>query len=556
MLSSSIALLASSPPPPLPSYHAGKTTVSMTSSPEEFGQSVLQQVQGLASKVATANNTNKRNRNGSQRDPVAVKGEGGRVFRVLRPFDDDAEEDELSQQRKRERKEKKQVWAALENLERDMQMLDRLVVQKPQLSPLELSLLSLSVLSAFSSPFLGSGEILEVLAPSSAAFSAAVGIGAEYVGKIAVADGKEVAASALACAAEAEGFLANAERAKAIIPVCVGLGALAASFALLLPVLLDTSITEVFLACPLVGILTAAVANLALEETKSFCVRAMSVGNRRFAKSGLVGRTWLSATEQVTQKSRGGVRKWRTFAFSVLPSPIIGTLVPGSLSAKAIVITALAAAQVAFYLAQAEATLARATDAVALKSRSAAVCDTYANQGARSSAILPFTSALSSLCAAATAAIVEFPFVESLGAAGTVQGFAGQAFLVASFPALSALLAAAASVSKARCEVDAEAATQAASTLALEYDGIASDANDPVLRPVQGVLDLIQLTVKASLWEPLKRRIPRLFKYWYAKLWIRPIMRRRLRGGQPKQEKRQQQEQFDDDNVATAYSYS
>ncbi|EJK44843.1 hypothetical protein THAOC_36587, partial [Thalassiosira oceanica] len=45
-------------------------------------------------------------------------------------------------------------------------------------------------------------------------------------------------------------------------------------------------------------------------------------------------------------------------------------------------------------------TVARATDAVALKARSAAVCDTYANQGARNSAILPFTSALSAFCAA------------------------------------------------------------------------------------------------------------------------------------------------------------
>lgn len=51
--------------------------------------------------------------------------------------------------------------------------------------------------------------------------------------------------------------------------------------------------------------------------------------------------------------------------------------------------------------------VARAVDAVALKARAAAVSDTYANQGARSGAILPFTSALGGLCAAAAAATVE-----------------------------------------------------------------------------------------------------------------------------------------------------
>ena len=35
------------------------------------------------------------------------------------------------------------------------------------------------------------------------------------------------------------------------------------------------------------------------------------------------------------------------------------------------------------------------------------VSDTYANQGARAGAILPFTSALSGLCAATTVAVVE-----------------------------------------------------------------------------------------------------------------------------------------------------
>jgi len=479
---------------------------------EEFGQSALRQVETLASRVATADAS-------QTREPEALQGTGGRVMRPESTVFKSSASDE------------KQVWAALENLERDMQMLDRLVVQKPQLSPLEFSLLCISVVSAAGSPFILGGEVTDVLAPASAAFSAAIGIGAEYVGKVAVADSKEVAAAALACSAEAEGFLANAERVKAVAPICVGLGALAATFSLLIPVLIETmnlpsTLTEVYLLCPLLGILTASVANLTLQETKSLCRRAISVGNRRFAKSGLVGRTWLSSTEQIAQKSFGTSQKWQTFAVSVLPAPLIGALIPGTLPSKTTVATALAATQTAFYLAQCEATLSRATDAVALKSRSAAVCDTYANQGARSSAILPFTSALSSLCAAATAAIVEFPFVESLN--GTTGGVAAQAVVIAAFPALSALLAAAASVSKARCEVDAEATTQAASTLSLEYDGSADDENDPVLRPVQGAIELVRLTIKASLWEPFRQRLSIIWSYplgWLKKFQY--IMQRR-----------------------------
>jgi hypothetical protein len=243
-----------------------------------------------------------------------------------------------------------------------------------------------------------------------------------------------------------------------------------------------------------VAVLAAAVASLSLQETTQYTSRAISTGNRRFAKSGLVGRTWLSASEQIEQSSIKTTERWKSFAWSVLPAPIVGAVIPGDISTKAVIVAALAAAQCAFFLAQAENALARGTDAVALKSRSAAVCDTYANQGARSAAILPFTSALSSLCAAGTAAIVELPWLENLGELGGIKGMVGSVTLLIFFPALSSLFAAAASVSKARCEVDAEAAIQAASTLALEYD----DGDDPVLRPFWGVVELIRLTVRTS----------------------------------------------------------
>jgi hypothetical protein len=359
--------------------------------------------------------------------------------------------------------------------------------------------------------------------------AACIGIGAEYVGKVAVADGKEVAAATIQCSAEAEGFLANAERVKAVTPLCVGVGATAATFALLTPVLIQTFgyannlqvVVEVYLFCPLVSVLAAAVASLALEETRSYTRRAMSVGNRRFAKSGLVGRTWLSSTEMIGNKSRSTSERWRSFAASVLPAPLVGALVPhAALSTKTIIVAALAAAQSALYLSQAEYAVARATDAVALKARSAAVCDTYANQGARSAAILPFTSALSSLCAAATAAIVELPFLDSLSEIGGLTGVTGQVLLVGLFPTLSALFAGAASVSKARCEVDAEAATQAASTLALEYNP-GKEEDDPVLRPFRGLAELIQLTYESGrrsfarkVIKPLRQVLRSFFQFF------------------------------------------
>jgi hypothetical protein len=397
------------------------------------------------------------------------------------------------------------VWEALASLENDMQLLDRMAAQKPQLSVLEFALLSMAVLSAASGPLIFGGAITNFLAPAAGAFTAAIGIGAEYTGKVAVADSKEVAAESICCAAEAEKFRASAERAKAITPLCVGVGATAASFSLLVPVLLETLgipssnlqlITEIYLFCPLISLLASAVAALALQETKTLASRAIGVGNRRFAQSGLVARTWMSSTEMIERKSKGQSDKWITFCLSVLPAPVIGALVPGALPTKTVVVTALAALETAYFLAASESVLSRATDAVALKARSAAVCDTYANQGARSSAILPFTSALSGLCAAATAAVVELPFVEALTSMHNPFATTLHIFVVAGFPALSALFAAAASVSKARCEVDAKAAVLAASTIAVPYD---DEEQDPLLRPFRGVIELIRVTLSSSV---------------------------------------------------------
>ena len=50
----------------------------------------------------------------------------------------------------------------------------------------------------------------------------------------------------------------------------------------------------------------------------------------------------------------------------------------------------------------------------------------------------------------------------------------------------------------------AEAATQAASTLALEYDSMVDPENDPILNPLKSVLELILVTVKSS-WKSAKK---------------------------------------------------
>jgi hypothetical protein len=174
-------------------------------------------------------------------------------------------------------------------------------------------------------------------------------------------------------------------------------------------------------------------------------------GNRRFATSNVVGRTWLSATEQVAQNSERNSEKWASFSRAVFIAPVVASAVPGVFSFKAIVCAAVGAAQAAYYLSYAEYALAAATEAVSLKTRAAAIADTYANQGQRAGAILPFTSALAGLCAAASAAAVELlPLVSAVEL---------QSLIALVFPTGAALFAAAASVSKARCDVDAKAAS-------------------------------------------------------------------------------------------------
>lgn len=395
--------------------------------------------------------------------------------------------------------EKSSVESALKILERDVQLLDSVADdQRNQLSVWEFVCLGLSVTVAAAAPimFPDSPRLVEVVAPATAAFSASIGIGAEYSGKVAVANGKEVAAAAIICAAESEGWLARAERIKAISPLCVGIGATSAAFAIVYSQL-SIMPSELYLLSPLVAVLSSAVASLATTECSSLASTAMSVGNRRFAKSGTVGRTWLSVTEQIDRTSDSLVNRWRSFIFACIPAPLIGSIIPtADLATKAIIVSSIAAAQSAYYLAQSEYIIARATDSVALKAKSASISDTYANLSAKSAAILPFTSALSSASAAGAAALVELLSIHTLPLflECTVTSF---------FPLVSSIFAAAASVSKERSVVDTEAALKAADTLAVEYKtGKGDDDNNPI----KIVFALIQTSFK-TFWKKTGKKL-------------------------------------------------
>jgi hypothetical protein len=111
----------------------------------------------------------------------------------------------------------------------------------PQLTRVELAVLLTTISLSALSPFFLDIEVIEVLVPSLAALSASVGISAEYLGKVAVSEGKEYAALAIIAAAQAETLLASAERAKSVLPLCVGTSTLASAFSLVAQTLISES---------------------------------------------------------------------------------------------------------------------------------------------------------------------------------------------------------------------------------------------------------------------------------------------------------------------------
>ena len=133
--------------------------------------------------------------------------------------------------------------------------------------------------------------------------------------------------------------------------------------------------------------------------------------------------------EMVFARDLSERRRHATVALALLPAPL-AALVPGSGQFRAVAAASASAAQAAYHVAAAEWGVAHAADAVADKQRTAAIIDTYANQAARVGALLPFTSALAGLCAAAAAVVVEvapaaavlFPAAGAVCAAALVSG--------------------------------------------------------------------------------------------------------------------------------------
>jgi hypothetical protein len=238
-------------------------------------------------------------------------------------------------------------------------------------------------------------------------------------------------------------------------------------------------------------VLGAAIAGLAFQDVQQLCNRAIGTGTRRFSKGNNIGEKWLSATELVLAEADTNTKKLFYFATSTIPAPLFAALCPTSLPVKAIVAATAAAAQAAYYLNDAEYELARAEDAVALKIRAKAVANTYATQGYRSAAILPYTSALGGLAVPVAAALVEITPLLNAGP-GVL------ALVFGAFPTAAAAVAGAASISKARCQVNAAASKIAAENFA-DASIEAKDINgkgtpDPIL----SVVNLISLTVNSQ----------------------------------------------------------
>lgn len=341
------------------------------------------------------------------------------------------------------------VASVINKFRQDVTYVDDLASRTPQLTTFEIAILLTTISLSALSPFFLDIEIIEFLVPSLAALSASVGISAEYIGKIAVSNGKELAALAIVAAAEAESILAEAEKSKAVLPLCVGIATTASVLSLAAPIFLKELsethnirfMTEIYFVFPIVALLAVVIARQAALESQKLASRVSSVDA---TKPGSLLRTFSRKVEPYTRNDAATNDNWRGFALGLAPSPILALIFPGSISTKTIVCAALAAAQSAYYMTVAEYSTAAAATAVAIKSRSAAMSDFYANQASRASAILPFTSALAGFCAAASAAAVELlPFVN------TVE----QAVVALIFPSGAAIFAAAAAVSKSRCQV-------------------------------------------------------------------------------------------------------
>ena len=377
------------------------------------------------------------------------------------------------------------------------------------------------------------GATLTAAAPAAAvaagaAATAAIGGYKEWGALRAAANAHEVSAVAVRAAAEAEEILAGAERVKSVLPVCVVLGATATALSSSAPALLELlepataveqipdyydeaprwaplrkyntptlevpatqplfvdrsaavrSRTLVSLVCPAVSILAASVAVVAEQDSRRRCDKALALGRRRFATSENVGYTWRSVVELSQDEARAETALWLGFARSILPAPFAAAFMTysGSFALAAPVASAVAAAQAAYYLTAAEYGIARATESVAAKGRTAAVADAYSKQARKACARVPLASATAALACATCALVVEV--------APKVLGFG--------FALVAAALVRDAAKFRARTRGDAAAAAAAADQLA----GLDDGADDDPLLPLALTWRNFKATLTAS----------------------------------------------------------
>mmetsp|Transcript_21757 Transcript_21757/g.43670 ORF Transcript_21757/g.43670 Transcript_21757/m.43670 type:complete len:460 (-) Transcript_21757:239-1618(-) len=261
-----------------------------------------------------------------------------------------------------------------------------------------------SVAASLVSPHAFDEKVTEVLIPTAASIIAVCTTAAEFKGKDATADAKEVAAVGLARAAQAEAYLAASERAKAIIPAMVGVSAGGAVSCLVFPILTAAGVAvspALIAACPVVSIAAAAWSAVAKANT-------MEKGNLALEKvdpDAIQGRS----------AKRKPIERMKELFLAVVPPTLIAFFLPGDLAFRCVIASAAAAAVVAKDLAEAETVVSEVTLKVSKISKAAAQADVFANRAVAESSVLPFTSAITLAATALSAAFVEVePAVASL----------------------------------------------------------------------------------------------------------------------------------------------
>mmetsp|Transcript_54179 Transcript_54179/g.123442 ORF Transcript_54179/g.123442 Transcript_54179/m.123442 type:complete len:464 (-) Transcript_54179:282-1673(-) len=390
----------------------------------------------------------------------------------------------------------KTIQAAVDLVEQDSKILDKVVNARSQMTAPESAILIASASAAALAPALVGPKVVEVFVPAVGALIASIGFSSEYLGRQAMSRGKENSALTIQSATECELIIAQAERIKAPVPFMVGIGVSGVALALVMPELFANVAAHpnwligfpqfMLFAVPLGVTWAAVVAADALERMRIKCREAIN----SVAPGG-------KPTEVVPKYENA--EKIKTFFKAVLPGPILAVVCPAphgmGIAFTTLLWTAIAALQGAYCLVVAEAELARAVDRQTLTARQAAVSEQYANQGCRNGSILPFTSSLGGICAAGAAAATEFlPLIERFELKPL------ECLITGFFPAIGVLFASSASVAKARCEIDAEAALKASKSFGeLPKDGKSVPFGDGVMEPVAALKNLMKVSTKATL---------------------------------------------------------